>query len=87
METITLKQHNIVTLSCTMTTPIGGNTVLSSVLHGTTTTPQTVLITGANTFDITINTATFELGRALMDIKVGNVSSDTLVLDIIKNIT
>lgn len=86
MKEITLKQHNIVVLQCTASQSLAGNTPLASVLNGSTTTSQTVTVTGDKTFNVTIDTTNFVIGKALFDIKIGTVSSDTIALNIARNI-
>lgn len=85
-QTITLKQNNIVVLACTASQTIGSNPVIAAVLSNGDTISLPVVVTDSLHFNVTINTGLLDLRLCPMDIKIGNVSSDTIYLDIVKSI-
>ena len=85
-NTITIKQNNIYALSCVTSQSIGGNPIHSSVLSNGVTTVLAISNILDTSFTITLDTSSFPVGACQMDIKIGNVSSETISLNILRSI-
>jgi hypothetical protein len=80
MQEITLKHNNIISLSCNTSQSIGGNTVISAILQGGIRTALPVTIIDNNNFTVVIDTSVLTLGWSVWDIKIGNVSSESITV-------
>ena len=85
-NTIVIKQHNIYAFSCATDQSIAGNPILSAVLSNGVTTELAISNITDTSFIITLDTSSLPVGVCQMDIKIGNVSSDTVLLNILRNI-
>lgn len=86
MNTVTLKTNNIYALSCTTDQSIGGNPIYAAVLSNRVTTEMVISDVTDTSFTITLDTSSLVVGLAQMDIRIGNVSSETINLNILRNI-
>lgn len=88
MESITIKQNNIVALSCQTSASISGHIIKSGLLDSSQKVlPLSVNIIDANNFIVYLNTTGCAIGMAYLDIKIGDVSSENIPITITKSIS
>ena len=86
MNTITLKQYNTYILSCSTSQSIGGNPISAAVLSNNEKINLEISNITDTSFTINLDTSLLLIGLLPMDIKIGNVSSDTISLNILRSI-
>lgn len=86
MRPIPLKTNNIYALSCVTDQSIGGNLIYAAVLSNRVTTEMVISNITDTSFTITLDTSPLVVGLAQMDIKIGNISSETISLNILRSI-
>lgn len=88
MEPLKVKQNNEVALSCLVSDSILGIPIKSAILDsaGNIKTLR-VDIVDSNNFIIYLNTGGCSVGKAYLDCKIGNVSSDNILIFIEKSIS
>lgn len=88
MQEITLKQNNIVVLSCSLSQDIGGNPVSAAVLQSSgEIVAMQVNIIDARNFNVIIDTSLLNVGKNTFDIRVGNVSSESIIINVLRSIS
>lgn len=88
MDPLKIKQNNIVAISCSISAYILGNTVKSAILDSAQNIkPLNVDIVDTNNFIVYLDTNGCAIGRAYLDIKIGNVSSENIIIIIEKSIS
>lgn len=83
LNTFSIKQNNIVILQYTTEESLGGNDIKSAI-RDVNNYSKVLVITDIEdkAFKVTLDTVGLAVGPAEMDIKIGNVSSETIIVDI-----
>jgi hypothetical protein len=88
MQNITVKKNNKLTLTCSTSEPIGMQTITSVVMDSQGVKhPMTVTNVDDYHFTILLDTTNLAVSTAKFDVKIGDVSSETVQIFIEPNIS